>query len=101
MIMAISRDRAEEVIYDPLTGTKLNADLLDYKVATCLDAPAIKTRIIETGMGYGCYGLCGLGEDCADAPMTLIAAAVQNAIGVWVEDHPITPNKVLKALGKA
>jgi CO/xanthine dehydrogenase Mo-binding subunit len=30
----------------------------------------------------------------------LIAPAVYNAIGVWIEDFPITPDKVLKALGK-
>jgi xanthine dehydrogenase molybdenum-binding subunit len=100
-VMAISRDRSEECIYDPQTGVKLNPNLLDYKVATCLDASPIKATILETGMGYGCYGLAGIGEDGADAPATLLAVAVQNAIGVWVDDHPITPEKVLKALGKA
>jgi CO/xanthine dehydrogenase Mo-binding subunit len=30
----------------------------------------------------------------------LIGPAVYNAIGVWIYDHPITPDKVLKALGK-
>jgi CO/xanthine dehydrogenase Mo-binding subunit len=29
-----------------------------------------------------------------------LGPAVHNAIGVWVYDFPITPEKVLKALGK-
>jgi CO/xanthine dehydrogenase Mo-binding subunit len=30
----------------------------------------------------------------------LMGPAVYNAIGVWIDDYPITPDKVLKALGK-
>jgi len=30
----------------------------------------------------------------------MVACAVHNAIGKWIEDVPITPDKVLKALGK-
>jgi CO/xanthine dehydrogenase Mo-binding subunit len=31
---------------------------------------------------------------------TLLGPAVYNAIGQWIDDFPITPAKVLKALGK-
>jgi CO/xanthine dehydrogenase Mo-binding subunit len=31
----------------------------------------------------------------------LIAPAVHNAIGVWPEGFPVTPERVLRALGKA
>jgi len=30
----------------------------------------------------------------------MLAPAVYNAIGVWIYEFPITPDKVLKALGK-
>jgi CO/xanthine dehydrogenase Mo-binding subunit len=54
---------------------------------------------METGMGYGPYGVIGIGEDVATVVPALIGPAVFNAIGVWIDDFPITPDKVLRALG--
>ncbi len=99
-IMGVSRAKFEEVVHDPITGVMLNGNLLDYKVATILDTCPIGTLLVETGMGYGPYGLVGIGEDIATVVPGLLAPAIYNAIGVWIEDFPITPDKVLKALGK-
>jgi CO/xanthine dehydrogenase Mo-binding subunit len=90
----------EEVVYDPVTGVMLNGNLLDYKIATMADVGPIKTILVETGMGYGPYGLVGIGEDIATVIPALLGPAVHNAIGIWVDDFPITPARVLKALGK-
>ena len=100
-IMGISRGKYEASIYDPNTGVKLNADLLQYMTSTIDDCGPIDTRIVETATGYGPYGLVGVAECCADILPSSIGPAVQNAIGVWIDDYPITPDKVLKALGKA
>jgi xanthine dehydrogenase molybdenum-binding subunit len=99
-IMGVSRAGFEEVIHDPATGVMLNGNLLDYKIATMKDVGPIDTILVETGMGYGPYGLCGIGEDIATVLPGLLSPAVYNAIGVWVEDFPITPDKVLEALEK-
>jgi CO/xanthine dehydrogenase Mo-binding subunit len=64
------------------------------------DAGQIVTELVETGMGYGPYGLVGIGEDVATVVPALVGPAVHNAIGVWVDDFPVTPSVVLKALGK-
>ena len=40
------------------------------------------------------------GEDIATVVPALLGPAVYNATGVWVDDYPITPDKVLEALGK-
>ena len=98
--MAVGRARSEEVVHDPPTGVMLNGNLLDYKIATMLDAGPIDTILVETGMGYGPYGVVGIGEDVATVVPALLGPAVYNATGVWVDDYPITPDKVLKALGK-
>jgi xanthine dehydrogenase molybdenum-binding subunit len=98
--MGVGRARSEEVIHDPPTGVMLNGNLLDYKIATILDAGPIDTILVETGMGYGPYGVVGIGEDVATVVPALLGPAVYNAIGVWIDDYPITPDKVLKALGK-
>jgi CO/xanthine dehydrogenase Mo-binding subunit len=99
--MGMGRGRTEEIIHDPATGVMLNGNLLNYKIPTLMDSGPIDTILVETGMGYGPYGLVGIGEDVATVLPTLIAPAVYNAIGKWVEGFPVTPDKVLKALGKA
>ncbi len=98
--MGVGRGISEEVIYDPVTGVMLNGNLLDYKIATILDSGPIDTILIESGMGYGPYGVVGIGEDIATLIPTLLGPAVYNAIGVRINDFPITPDKILTALGK-
>jgi xanthine dehydrogenase molybdenum-binding subunit len=91
----------EEIVFDERTGIMLNGNLLNYKIPTMMDYEDIDTIMVETGMGYGPYGSIGIGEDVATVVPALIGPAVQNALGVWVEDFPITPARVLEALGKA
>lgn len=100
--MGVSRALTEEHVYDPATGVQLNSDLLNYKVATIKDVPhdSIDCLLLETGLGYGPWGMIGIGEDIATVVPQVLGPAVYNAIGKWVEDYPITPDKVLKALGK-
>jgi CO/xanthine dehydrogenase Mo-binding subunit len=96
--MGVGRGRSEEVVYDPATGVMLNGNLLDYKIATILDIGKVDPILVETGMGYGPYGAIGIGEDVATVVPALIGPAVHNAIGVWVDDFPLTPRRVLEAL---
>jgi xanthine dehydrogenase molybdenum-binding subunit len=97
--MGTSRSLMEEVIWDPQTGACLNSNGYDYKLLTLLDCPPITPIIIETAQGFGPYGISGLGESNGSIEC-MTALAVNNAIGKWV-DRPTTPERVLKALGKA
>jgi xanthine dehydrogenase molybdenum-binding subunit len=99
-IMGVSRAKFEEVVHDPVTGVMLNGNLIDYKIATMQDLGPVSTILVETGMGYGPYGLIGVGEDIGTVVPGLMAPAIFNAIGVRIDDFPITPDKILKALGK-
>jgi xanthine dehydrogenase molybdenum-binding subunit len=99
--MGIGRGIMEEMIWDEATGVLLNRDLLNYRYATMLDCGPIEPIIVETGMGHGPYGSVGVGEDVATVLPTLIAPAVYNATGKWIDEFPITPARVLQALGKA
>jgi xanthine dehydrogenase molybdenum-binding subunit len=99
-IMGCGRGRSEEVIYDQKTGVMLNGNLLNYKIPTTLDVGPIETILLETEMGYGPNGMVGIGENIATVVPALIAPAVQNAIGIWPERFPLTPQVVLKTLGK-
>ncbi|MCX8032539.1 MAG: molybdopterin-dependent oxidoreductase [Thermoleophilia bacterium] len=90
--------KMEELVWDKDTGVLLNGNDLEYKIPTIMDVGEIEPIIVETRTGNGCYGATGIGHSIVDKG--LVACAVQNAIGVWIDDLPITPAKVLKALGK-
>ena len=62
------------------------------------DLPKIDTIIIENPSADGPYGAKGIGEMANNAQPPAIAAAVYDAVGVWVTELPITPERVLRAL---
>jgi CO/xanthine dehydrogenase Mo-binding subunit len=88
----------EELVWDKQTGVMLNGSSLDYKPPTILDIPPLGVELVETRMGGGCYGATGATHSFLERAS--IQLAVYNAIGKWIADIPITPDKVLKALGK-
>ncbi len=101
--MTWGRAITEEFVYDPTTGVQLNGNFLDYKMTTILDCGPVECILKETRVGdpeeTGSYRLIGIGEDMATTVNTCISNAVCNAIGKRLT-QPITPDKVLKALGK-
>ena len=99
--MGVGRALSEEMVWDEQTGVLLNGDFLNYKFATMLDCGPIEAIVKETGMGHGPYGAVGVGEDIATVTPALLSPAVYNAIARWIDDFPITPDKILQALGKA
>jgi xanthine dehydrogenase molybdenum-binding subunit len=98
--MGFGRAGTEGQYYCPATGVKLNDNLLGYCVPTILEIEEIDTHILENRFGYGAYGIYGIGESAAANGAAILSVAIYNAIGKWV-DFPCTPDKILKALGKA
>ena len=88
----------EEVILDK--GNTLTPSLAEYLIPTSLDAPDVKTIMIESGGGVGPFGAKGLGEPACVSVAPAFANAVSDATGVRIYDLPVTPEKILKALGK-
>ena len=86
----------EEVALE--NGVSKNPHLLDYKIPTSLDAPAIETILIESGHGLGPFGAKGLGEPAMTPSIAAVANAVSNAVGARVTELPITAERVLAAL---
>ena len=60
--------------------------------------PKIDTIIIENPSADGPYGAKGISEMANNPQPPAIATAVYDAIGVWVTELPITPERVLRAL---
>jgi xanthine dehydrogenase YagR molybdenum-binding subunit len=86
----------EERIMDRQTGVLLNTNFDSYKITNIADIPEIDVVLID----YPERGVIGIGEPAVIPPAGAIANAVANAIGVRVHSLPITPAKVLAALGK-
>jgi xanthine dehydrogenase molybdenum-binding subunit len=98
-LMALGRNLSEEKICCPRTGVGLNYDHIGYRLATMNDYPAVLCILNESHLGYSAYGSCGIGENVGAALSAIMAGAVYNAVGKWILDFPITPDKVLRALG--
>jgi len=79
-------------------GRVLNADLLDYRLFTAADMPAIETVIIETDDPGGPYGAKGVGEMGGTPTAAAVANAVYAAAGVRLTRLPMTAERVLEAL---
>jgi xanthine dehydrogenase molybdenum-binding subunit len=99
-VMALGEALTEEIIYDPVHGVPLNFNFIDYKMPTILDMPDIDPVLLEVWKGAGEYGACGIGEGTLTCTPRAVANAIYNAIGKRVNELPLTPEKVLHALGK-
>ena len=89
----------EEYIFDE-SGKMLNTSFLDYRMPVSLDLPMIDTVLVEvTNPGHP-FGLRGVGEACLVPPMAAIANAIHDAVGVRMEELPMSPGKVSAALGE-
>ena len=72
--------------------------MLDYKSPTSLDTPEIETILVETLDPEGPYGAKEAGQGPLLPVPPAIANAIFDAVGVRIDEVPITPDKVLKAL---
>ncbi|MCP5113236.1 MAG: xanthine dehydrogenase family protein molybdopterin-binding subunit, partial [bacterium] len=97
-IQAVCGALYEERIMDEQTGRFLNADMEFYKLAGIKEIGDIEVHLDITPE-HDARGVVGLGEPPVIPGIAAIANAVANAIGVRVPRVPVTPDKVLGALG--
>ncbi|MFC1816949.1 xanthine dehydrogenase family protein molybdopterin-binding subunit, partial [Thermodesulfobacteriota bacterium] len=90
----------EETVLDRSTGHILNANLIDYKWRTFPQLPAIDNVVIETPFASHRFHAIGVGEVTTAPGPAAVLMAVSNAIGTWLHEYPVTPDKVLQALGR-
>jgi CO/xanthine dehydrogenase Mo-binding subunit len=100
-IMGLGSALTETLMRDKATGIPLNPNLLDYKVLSIKDSPPITVIMVEKPKDFGVFGAHGVGEPPISPPASALIAAVYNAVGVWVEDIPLTRARVLAALKNA
>ena len=96
-VMALGDALFEQV--DIEQGRVTNPDLADYKIPGILDVPMVTTISVQNYEPKGPFGAKEVGETARAAVIVAIANAVCNAIGDRIYSLPMTPEKILGALG--
>ncbi len=79
-------------------GLLRQPSMLDYKSLTFLDMPEVETILVETLDPEGPYGAKEVGQGPLLPVIPAVVSAVHEALGVWVDEVPVTPDKVVRAL---
>jgi CO/xanthine dehydrogenase Mo-binding subunit len=79
-------------------GRYLNDRLATYLIPTALDAPRIRSILVEKPLSAVPHGAKGVGELPMDVGAPAVVAAIHDATGVWIHDLPATPERILAAL---
>lgn len=96
IIMGLGYALYEQRVMDSTTGVMLNPNFETYKLPGLADVPQIDIILLDMPE----RGVIGIGEPVTIPTAAAIANAVANALGVRIGSLPITPDKVLAALGK-
>jgi xanthine dehydrogenase molybdenum-binding subunit len=84
--------------YSP-EGSLLNPTLLDNKLPTALDVPAVEPVIVEVPDPKHPFGVRGAGETPIVPPPAALANAIYRATGARVERLPMSPAYILQRMG--
>jgi 4-hydroxybenzoyl-CoA reductase alpha subunit len=95
--MGLGEALMEESAFRP-HGLHKIPSLLEYKSPTTLETPEITTILVETRDPEGPFGAKEAGQGPLLPVIPAVANAVYDAIGVRIDEVPITPEKILKAL---
>ena len=96
MGMAIGMALFEELIVDEQSGVVRNPNLLDYKMPTMPDLPALECAFVDTYEPQSVYGHKALGEPPIISPAAAIRNAVRMATGVAINTLPLTPKRLFQ-----
>jgi CO/xanthine dehydrogenase Mo-binding subunit len=87
--------------YKTKDGRVLTDMLSTYLIPTIWDIPEkVESVLLEISDPNGPWGARGVGELPFLTVAPAIAAAIHDATGVWINEFPFTPERVLRALGK-
>jgi carbon-monoxide dehydrogenase large subunit len=89
----------EELVYDE-QGQLVSASLMDYLVPTAAELPKVAIDHLEIPSPDSANGAKGVGEGGTLGPPAAIANAVSDALGVEVNELPLSPDRVSSALAE-
>ena len=99
-LKSIGHSLYEDMILDK-DGNCINANMTDYGVPMISEQPDdFKSVLIDINDDFGPFGAKSISEIACNGAAPAIGNAIHDACGVWVRSWPMTPEKILKALGK-
>ena len=100
VMKSIGHSLYENMILDE-KGRCLNANMTDYGVPMISEAPEdFKAVLIDVNDKYGPFGAKSISEIACNGAAPAIGIAIHDACGIWLRSWPMTPEKVLKELGR-
>ncbi len=99
MIQALGYAVCEEMTYDN-KGRARERDFDDYHIFRANEIPELTSIFIETFEPTHPFGVKAVAEIPLDGVAPAVGNAILDAIGVNIDEIPITPEKVWKALNQ-
>ena len=100
VMKSIGHSLYEGIVLDK-DGRCINANMTDYGVPMINEAPdEFKSVLIDVEDKDGPFGAKSISEIACNGAAPAIGMAIHDACGVWLRSWPMTPEKILKGLGK-
>src|SRR5581483_12462192 len=94
--MGMGQALSEETRY--LDGLPAHANFLDYRVPSIVESPPIEVEIVESHDPNGPFGAKEASEGALAGFAPALVNAIANAIGIDLDELPVTPDRVMDAL---
>jgi putative selenate reductase molybdopterin-binding subunit len=100
VLKSIGHALYEEMIFDG-EGRCLSTGLGAYGVPMIQELPRdLRVTFVTTEDPYGPFGAKSISEISMNGAAPAIAAAIHDAVGVWPREWPMTPERILRLLGR-
>ncbi len=77
-------------------GRMANGQMTNYIMPTSVDVPRIRVYFEENPYEYGPLGAKGIGELPIDGPAPAVLNAIENALGIAVDEIPLLPEALME-----
>lgn len=94
--MGMGQAMSEENQYHE--GLSMRPNMLDYRIPTIAESPPIEVRLVESNDPLGPFGAKEASEGALHGFPPALANAICDAIGIRLDELPVTPDRVLEAI---
>ena len=97
LLQGIGMTLYEDIWYNE-KGKNFSNSFLQYKIPSRLDADKIRVEFDSSYESTGPFGAKSIGEVVINTPAPAITNAIYQAVGVWIDELPATPEKILRGM---
>lgn len=99
IVQGIGMALFEDINYTDKGRLKENS-FMQYKISARVEIPDLEVEFDSSYEPSGPFGAKSVGEVVMNTPLPAIVQAVYHATGLWFRELPVTPEKVIRGLGK-